>query len=177
MRTYHQVAQRDMWRIFNITLINLFTWRKGRASITLGTGIDHIHNIYQVNISLTRWENCRRQNLLVRTEEKFNWLISRLTVIPLSVYPSHWFRLSEEWFSTARLTIFPLKMEFGERKRRRKSQSFKLVTDEGRLLNKCKTLQDARLCLGVCLALCASGDDSVNKSDGQDNAHSLCLGV
>uniref|UniRef100_A0A3B4UTK6 Si:ch211-220f12.4 n=1 Tax=Seriola dumerili TaxID=41447 RepID=A0A3B4UTK6_SERDU len=35
-------------------------------------------------------------------------------------------------------------MEFGERKRRRKSQSFKLVTDEGRLLNECKTLQDAR---------------------------------
>lgn len=67
-------------------------------------------------------------------------------------------------------------MEFGERKRRRKSQSFKLVTDEGRLLNECKTLQDARLCLGVCLALCASRDDSVNKSDGHDNAHSLCLG-
>uniref|UniRef100_A0A3P8S028 BEN domain containing 7 n=1 Tax=Amphiprion percula TaxID=161767 RepID=A0A3P8S028_AMPPE len=36
-------------------------------------------------------------------------------------------------------------MEFGERKRRRKSQSFKLVTDEGRLLDECKTLQDARL--------------------------------
>uniref|UniRef100_A0A3P8S3S4 BEN domain containing 7 n=1 Tax=Amphiprion percula TaxID=161767 RepID=A0A3P8S3S4_AMPPE len=34
-------------------------------------------------------------------------------------------------------------MEFGERKRRRKSQSFKLVTDEGRLLDECKTLQDA----------------------------------
>lgn len=67
-------------------------------------------------------------------------------------------------------------MEFGERKRRRKSQSFKLITDEGRLLNECKTLQDARLCLGVCLALCASRDDSVNKSDGHDNAHSLRLG-
>uniref|UniRef100_A0A3B4F286 Si:ch211-220f12.4 n=1 Tax=Pundamilia nyererei TaxID=303518 RepID=A0A3B4F286_9CICH len=39
-------------------------------------------------------------------------------------------------------------MEFGERKRRRKSQSFKLVTDGGKLLNECKTLQDARLCLG-----------------------------
>uniref|UniRef100_A0A3B5AWQ3 Si:ch211-220f12.4 n=1 Tax=Stegastes partitus TaxID=144197 RepID=A0A3B5AWQ3_9TELE len=34
-------------------------------------------------------------------------------------------------------------MEFGERKRRRKSQSYKLVTDEGRLLDECKTLQDA----------------------------------
>uniref|UniRef100_A0A665UC77 Si:ch211-220f12.4 n=1 Tax=Echeneis naucrates TaxID=173247 RepID=A0A665UC77_ECHNA len=31
-------------------------------------------------------------------------------------------------------------MEFGERKRRRKSQSFKLVTDEGRLLDECKDL-------------------------------------
>ncbi len=58
-------------------------------------------------------------------------------------------------------------MEFGERKRRRKSQSFKLVTDEGRLLNECKTLRDA--CLGVCLALCASRDDCVNKSDSHDN--------
>ena len=43
-------------------------------------------------------------------------------------------------------------------------------------MNECKTLQDARLCLGVCLALCASRDDSVNKSDGHDNTHSLCLG-
>lgn len=34
----------------------------------------------------------------------------------------------------------PPKMEFGERKRRRKSQSFKLVTDEGRLLNKTQDL-------------------------------------
>lgn len=46
---------------------------------------------------------------------------------------------SEERLSTARLAggcaELPLKMEFGERKRRRKSQSFKLVTDEGRMMH------------------------------------------
>uniref|UniRef100_A0A3Q3FV76 BEN domain containing 7 n=1 Tax=Kryptolebias marmoratus TaxID=37003 RepID=A0A3Q3FV76_KRYMA len=50
-------------------------------------------------------------------------------------------------------------MEFGERKRRRKSQSFKLVTDEeGRLLLD----EDALSCLGVCLApFWLQGDESM----------------
>lgn len=32
VRTYHQVAQRDMWRIFNMKVINLFTWREGKST-------------------------------------------------------------------------------------------------------------------------------------------------
>lgn len=47
--------------------------------------------------------------------------------------PCHPAVLSERRFSASRQTElgFPLKMDFGERKRSRKSQSFKLVTDEG----------------------------------------------
>lgn len=60
-------------------------------------------------------------------------------------------------------------MEFGERKRRRKSQSFKLVTDEGRL-------RDALL---RCVSDCLSGTDkhrpSADKSDGHDIAADLSI--
>lgn len=52
---------------------------------------------------------------------------------------------SEERLSTARFCwrlcraapqpSTPWKMEFGERKRKRKSRSFKLVTDEGRMIH------------------------------------------
>lgn len=47
---------------------------------------------------------------------------------------------SEERLSTARFAggcaeLPPVKMEFGERKRRRKSRSFKVVTDEGRVIH------------------------------------------
>lgn len=106
---------------------------------------------------------------------KFNWLIrqtdsdsAECNLVSDFVLPK-----SEYFFHCTTYWIFHLKMEFGERKRRRKSQSFKLVTDGGKLLNECKTLQDARLCLGVCLAPCASRDDSVNKSDSHDNAQSV----
>lgn len=32
VRTHHQVAHRDMWRIFNMKVINLFTWRRAGSA-------------------------------------------------------------------------------------------------------------------------------------------------
>lgn len=56
----HQVAHMDMWRIFNIKVINLFTWRKGTTSITLGPGIDHAQHLssqFNLNaVRLCRWQ-------------------------------------------------------------------------------------------------------------------------
>lgn len=132
-----------------------------------------LHNIYQVNISLTRWENLPTTGSVVRTEEEFNWLISRRTVIPLSVYPSHWFRLSEEWFSTARLySLWRWSSGKGRGEGSHRALNWSPMK-VGCWINArpCKT----RVCVWVFVWRCVR-DDSVNKSDGQDNAHSLCLG-
>jgi len=49
--TYHQVAQRDMWRALNIKVINLFTWRKGSISIMLRGENRHHDRISLANLS------------------------------------------------------------------------------------------------------------------------------
>ena len=66
-----------------------------------------------------------------------------------------------------------LKMEFGERKRRRKSRSFKLVTDEGRLLDEwMQDRAETRVCVWVFVwRRVPCRGDTVNKSHGQP--HSL----
>lgn len=87
VRTYHQVAQRDMWRIFNMKVINLFTWRgaKSRASPKDRPATSLI--------STTAVEISRLEDARGAAEDKCEWLIKmRRTEMPPSVSPTHWFR-------------------------------------------------------------------------------------
>lgn len=148
MRAYHQVAQRDMWRIFNIKVINLFTWREGRTTASCWGIRGYILACTkndQVILRLRRWRRSAAQ-----PEEKLHWLIrqedsdsAQSLLISGAIF---------DRTTYCRQHSTPLTMEFGERKRRRKSQSFKLVTDGGKAAER---MQDLARCAPV--SGCLSG--------------------